>query len=53
VLRERQIESAWHKPNTSSHELSTASIHTCERLPEGELRLLVANFVLRKPLDQD
>ena len=48
-----QIESSWHKPNMSSHVLSAASIHTCEQLPEGELRLLVANFVLRKPLDDD
>ena len=37
----------------SSHPLSTASIHTCEALPEGQLRLLVANFVLRKPLEEE
>mmetsp|Transcript_24825 Transcript_24825/g.50425 ORF Transcript_24825/g.50425 Transcript_24825/m.50425 type:complete len:110 (+) Transcript_24825:100-429(+) len=44
-----RLETSWHKPNMSSHPLSTASLHTCEPLPEGELRLLVANFALRKP----
>jgi len=43
-----QIRSAWDKPNMTSHELSAAHVHTCEDLAEGPLRLLVANFVLRK-----
>ena len=57
VLGDKQscvpIESAWHKPNMTSHVLSAASVHTCEEMPQGQLRLLVANFVLRKPLAAD
>jgi hypothetical protein len=33
----------------TSAPLRAAHLHTCEALPEGELRLLVAKFALRKP----
>mmetsp|Transcript_86362 Transcript_86362/g.230686 ORF Transcript_86362/g.230686 Transcript_86362/m.230686 type:complete len:165 (+) Transcript_86362:394-888(+) len=47
-----RIRSAWDKPNMTSHPLAAANLHTCEELPEGPLRLLVAKFVLRKPVDE-
>ncbi|KAJ1489246.1 hypothetical protein T484DRAFT_1937616 [Baffinella frigidus] len=45
----RNLTSAHSKATTWDAPLDTSNLHTCEELPEGTLRLLIASFALRKP----
>ena len=47
----RRLASADDKATSWNAPLETSNLHTCEELPEGTLRILIASYALRKPVD--